>query len=797
MHCAAHWLCALMCVVIMNFQAVGQDMPRKLEIENGLVRLTVERVGEKYVESYSVTSGSGWKLLLVSGSRARRDPALRENSVDVSIGFREASEIKGIENERVVELKTVVGQSLLVRRISLRNGEPFARVASVYRIAGETKFGGLFATYSFVPEGKEYEAYKPLDFVFTPQLRPEWEHVIADHTFRSPALMMQEGGYFAALVPDVPTIDIKGRAIKSVADLQVETSDRPFFSFGLRNWYPEPYRQRNTHVYYVAPDSLEPTLRDTTVAFGYVLFLRGDAQPGQGFREVVRYHWRESGARNIQGSKGPQSEPFSKYIHKAWYEFVPQVALEAEYKGKPITLLRQARLAWSNKLHKEADNDSWFNVWFNSLRTAYGMYLHGRDVGDTKLAEQSQRVLNLALLAPQKGGFAPSIFYLDSSGGHWIADHAWGGISNGEYLPMFHNAWTCYWLLQWASLVPERKSEILKFTKAFADGLLLKQQASGVIPSWFDPKTLSPAEPLRDENAETAGAALFLAEFYKHTGEKKYLDGAERCMQYIFTAIIPDRKWFDFETFFSCSRKPLGFFDSYTQQHPQNTLSMHQAAGACNELYVITQNPLYKQRGCEIIDYLCLYQQVWSPQWLSCELFGGFGVQNTDAEWSDSRQGYFAETLMNYYEMTGKREYFERGVAALRAMFSLFESPTSPRTAENYAHSAFDQLAGVTGLHWGTGSSVVSIHRITRRYGDAYVNVQDEWGVGIDGCRIPSVKVQNSSIAVEILDNLAIRRSIKVRFDKLSKSSYEVSVNGQSLGSIPSDKLKQGVNVAI
>ncbi len=224
---------------------------------------------------------------------------------------------------------------------------------------------------------------------------------------------------------------------------------------------------------------------------------------------------------------------------------------------------------------------------------------------------------------------------------------------------------------------------------------------------------------------------------------------------------------------------------------------MHQAAGACNELYVITQNPLYKQRGCEIIDYLCLYQQVWSPQWLSCELFGGFGVQNTDAEWSDSRQGYFAETLMNYYEMTGKREYFERGVAALRAMFSLFESPTSPRTAENYAHSAFDQLAGVTGLHWGTGSSVVSIHRITRRYGDAYVNVQDEWGVGIDGCRIPSVKVQNSSIAVEILDNLATRRSIKVRFDKLLKSSYEVSVNGQSLGSIPSDKLKQGVNVAI
>lgn len=797
MRCGAHYLPALMFVVILNFQTMGENPPQKLEIENGLIKLTIERHGERYTESYSVRSGNDWELLLVSGSRARVDPALRQDGADVLIGFREALEVKEVKGERAVELKAIVGSSLLVRRIGLRDGEPFVRVTTSYRITGETRFGGLFATYSFVPEGKEYKAYKPLDFVFTPQLRPEREHVIADHTFRSPALMIQKGGYFAALVPDVRTIDVRGRAIKSVADLQVETADRPFFSFGLRNWYPEPYRLRNTHVYYVAPDSLEPTLRDTTVSFGYVLFLRGDAQPGQGFREVVRYHWRETGAGNIHLSKGPQSEPFSRYIHRAWYEFLPQVALEGGYKGRPITLLRQARLAWSNKLHKEADNDSWFNVWFNSLRTAYGMYLHGRDVGDANLMEQSQRVLNLALLAPQKGGFAPSIFYLDSSGGHWIADHAWGGISNGEYLPMFHNAWTCYWLLQWASLVPERKSEILKFTSAFADGLLSKQQASGVVPSWYDPETLRPAEPLRDENAETAGAALFLAEFYKHVGEKKYLDGAERCMQYLFGTILPERKWFDFETFFSCSRKPVGFFDRYTQQHPQNTLSMHQAAEACNELYAITRNPLYKERGCEIIDYLCLYQQVWSPQWLSCELFGGFGVQNTDAEWSDSRQGYFAETLMNYYEMTRKREYFERGVAALRAMFSLFESPTSPRTAENYAHSAFDQLAGVTGLHWGTGSSVVSIHRITRRYGDAYVNVEDGWGVGIDGCKIPSVKVRGSSIAVEILDNVATPRAIKLRFDRLSKTTYDVCVNGQSLGKISSDKLRQGIDVAI
>jgi hypothetical protein len=224
---------------------------------------------------------------------------------------------------------------------------------------------------------------------------------------------------------------------------------------------------------------------------------------------------------------------------------------------------------------------------------------------------------------------------------------------------------------------------------------------------------------------------------------------------------------------------------------------MHQAAEACYELYRLTGKEEYREHGLEIIDYLCLYQQVWSPRWLSCELFGGFGVQNTDAEWSDSRQGYFAVTLMKYYELTGEKEYFERGVAALRAMFSLFESPDSPRTAENYGHSGLDQPAGVTGLHWGTGSSVVSIHLITRQYGDAYVDVAGGWGVGIDGCRIPSLMIDGSSIHVQIVDNLSRPRAIKLRFGKVMNGDFEVTINGKPVGRRSSGDLTKGIDVAI
>lgn len=462
-----------------------------------------------------------------------------------------------------------------------------------------------------------------------------------------------------------------------------------------------------------------------------------------------------------------------------------------------MTLLRQARLAWSNKLPPGADNDAWFNVWFNSLRTAYGMRLHAVEHGDTALARRAGQVLNLALLAPRSGGLAPSIFYFDSTGGHWVADQGWGGIADGRFLSMFHNAWTSVWLLEWIALAPDRKDEILAFTRGVGDALLRQQHPNGVVPSWYDPVDGTPSPILRDENAETAGAALLFAELFASTGAPGYLAGAESAAGYVIREILPARKWMDFETFFSCSRKPVGFFDSTSGQYAQNTLSMQMGAEACARLYGLTGKGKYLDAGTQILDYLCLYQQVWSPRWLSRPLFGGFGVQNTDAEWSDSRQGYFAMTFLRYFELTGRREYFERSVAALRAMFSLFESPTSPRTAENYGHSGGDAPSGVTGLHWGTGSSVVSIHLIERKYGDAYVHVGGRWGAGINGCRIPSVRVRQSSIDVTLLDNLRSPRTARLTFGAMVKDSYTLVVNGKHLGLFQRGTLARGVDIAL
>jgi hypothetical protein len=538
-------------------------------------------------------------------------------------------------------------------------------------------------------------------------------------------------------------------------------------------------------------------LRDTTLRYGYTLFLRSDAPRREAYREVVRFLWDEYGRESLVAAESPQKEPLSSYAKTAWYTYVPQVALDTVYQGTPVTLLRQGRLAWSNKLHRSADNDSWFNVWFNALRTAYGMSLYASANSDGRLERQAERVLNLALAAPNTRGIAPSIFYVDSLGGHWVPDHAWGGIRDGACYAMFHNAWTCYWLLQWTVLAPHRTEEIVAYCRRFGEFLCARQKPTGVIPSWYDPATLEPVPEFRDENAETAGAALFLAELATRTGDQRYAHAAVRAMDYILREIVPESKWFDFETFFSCSRKPLGFFDHYTRQHPQNTLSMHQAAEACLVLHALTGKETYAAQGQAILDYLCLYQQVWSPRWLACALFGGFGVQNTDGEWSDSRQAYFAVTLMRYFKLTGRREYLERAAAAARAQFSLFESPASPRTAENYAHTALDRLAGVTGLHWGTGSAVMSLDLLTREFGDAYVDLRDAWGVGINACTVRHVAVDRSTIAVQLRNDAGGPRTIRLMYGSAPPGRQRLVVNGNDLGWVPAEQLQNGTEVKL
>ena len=384
-----------------------------LSLENGTVRVALVRDRDGYREEWFAGSPGRWRLVAVAGSESRGALALGTPGGMTTVPLTNARLLGGSGDSASLELCGDCGTAAFTETIRLSRGSPFASVSVSMETAAELRVNSLLSTYAFAPDGRDSREYGPVDFVFTPQLRPAPDEVIADHVFRSPAFILQEGSLAAAVVPDLRTIDGKERPLRSGGDLQVAADRRPFVSFGLMNWI-----RKREHVFYAHADTMLSRFGPGKLAYGFFLYVSASAPPRGAFREVVRFQWSEYGERNFLNPLSPQSSPFSAYIHKAWYEFLPSVALDTSYRGVPVTLLRQGRLAWSNHLPPAADNDCWFSIWFNALRTAYGMHVYGSAAGDTALVRRSERVLDLALLAPRGAGLAPTIFYIDSAGGH-------------------------------------------------------------------------------------------------------------------------------------------------------------------------------------------------------------------------------------------------------------------------------------------------------------------------------------------------------------------------------------------
>lgn len=439
-------------------------------------------------------------------------------------------------------------------------------------------------------------------------------------------------------------------------------------------------------------------------------------------------------------------------------------------------------------LWDKSEEDAWFNAWFQSLRTAYGWYLYGERTQNTEIRRKAESVLTLALNSPQQEGAFSTIYLVP--GNRWIKEDGWAGFPDDYHT--FCMSWTAYWMLKWAEdLTPNRKDEIVAFARRYGDFLISHQGSSGVIPSWFD-SNLKPRSEFRELNGETAGSALFLIQLSEITREKAYADAGRRAMEFISLAVLPRQIWWDFETFKSCARKNFDFYDSVTAQYPQNNLSTMQAAMAYLELYRISKERRWLETGSNVLDYLLLTQQVWSPPYFGPKLLGGFTTQNTDAEWSDARQSYAAVLLLDYYQETGTVEYLERAVAAGRATFAI--APW-----ENWAHTGFENEPGaMTGFHWGTGSAMTSVEIMSGRLGDAFVDVQRKHAVCFNGCTVKRLRISGNTI---LLDVEAVPRlhELNIRFSGINqKVGYKLAVNGKGRVAIEGAQLvREGYNAKL
>lgn len=637
--------------------------------------------------------------------------------------------------------------------------------------------------YLYAPEGLPYAAVKPLDLVYTPNLRPREHDVIGDHRFHAPAVVLQKGSLGFAFLPDIgPLKSQRTRRMKTALNYDVLAGTHPVVEYGYLDW------QGRDHVYYEHLPGTAVALSNQELVYGFVLMGSGEAEPASSHRPVARYYHGWDLAPALRERPGQQLRPFEEWERHAWHEYGEQYWWQAEIHGQAVGDLSSRREFVPGRLWHPTLPDGWFNHWFQSLRTALGMFHSGRHLGDGRLMERARRVLNLCLLAPRRDGAFPVVAYWDGAKGrlYWEKDNTWAGLPNWYH--SFDMCWTGYWLLAWHEALHGADERILPRCRALGDFLLRSQLASGCIPSFYDGDLTPNLRYLYDDNAETAGCAVFLFRLHAATGDTTYLDGASRAMAYIRDQVVPLNRWYDFETFFSCSPKPVDTVCPHTDQLPQNNLSIIQACLGFLLWHQATGDPGHLAMGERLLDYLSLFQQAWSPPWLTPDLLGGFGTQNTDAEWSDARQCYAADLYFAYYEQTGKREYFERAVAALRATF-----PVAPY--ENWAHRLDDVHGSWTGIHWGTGSAVTSFVLARPRYGDAFVDARAGWGVGVNGCTVERVALHENRLDVRIRAAFAATKAL--RLVVRSERPLELTVNGHALGLFEPDTLEAGIEVQL
>jgi hypothetical protein len=738
----------------------------------GKLRVEVE-TGNASQETISIRSGGQW----VPALHAAPSPVRVVNRPSDLPFYCRITTTREISDGLLVEGDCDTGS--FEQRISLTGEPDVVAVQMKFLPKDDAAVVSVEDRYDFAPGRRAVDAPNgPVDFVWSQDIKNEKDGVIPNAAFKSPVVMLQQGSVFTALMPK-----LSDRVVVPLAlDLDVTSDKMPWLSFGAMN--SQPYG----HSYFRRDMNGSPKIIPTAGEAGepqsyveYTYSIVASDQPAKlGYRRVVRLLWEDEGHKALIQSPDLQQNvlrrnliTFADWANDTWIRYANKVYLSFPCGDRQCGTLASDRNPWG-KWDQPAP-DAWFNSWFQTLRTAYGWYLYGRQAKDTAIERKAESVLNLILTSPRDGGAFSTIYLVNDK--RWIRSDGWAGYSDDYHA--FDMSWTAYWMLRWIEdLDPARKAEVLRFVRPYGDFLLQHQLASGVIPSWYS-QELVPREQFRDFNAETAGSALFLAELSGVTGDQKYLAGAEKAMAFVTREVIPRQRWFDFETFLSCARKPYSFYDPRTAQFPQNNLSQTQAAAAWLRIYQLTHNPNDLEAGTRVLDYLLLTQQVWNNPALSPKMVGGFTTQNTDAEWSDAREAYDAALLWDYYRATGSQEYLERAVGAVRSTFAV--APW-----ENWAHTGYkDESGALTGIHWGQGSGMTSVQMMSSAMGDGLIDVKHDAGACLNACsfrnlKIGPAKAQGMLISFDVTA-IPAGRTLNLKFTGLQAGQhYRIVENGNT-----------------
>ncbi len=636
------------------------------------------------------------------------------------------------------------------------------------------------------------------DFWWAPHLAPQPGDCIAQHAFRSPALIAADATTAIALVPDLA---LAGQSPDAPWYLDVDAPAKRW-SLGIaRTEVTEHVRFRKVGGARFAPG-------DVKISF-YLNAYALDGTARDPFAKVASFLWQKHGSPLLAQGQ-PLTVPLDRYVEHtyAWAfdRWRKPVWQEFKQNGQPMGAPAFIVNVTQSPNHPGDENlreflSIWNQAWFSSLRSASGLFRYAKQTNNAELLNRAKLGKELALAAPMKDGIFPSVFRTEmetiekngqplnrSKGwetGYWTNSNRvpWNfGVTDAWY-HVLDASWTTFQMLRWHQEL-EQDPRLLEYVRTYADKLLDLQYDDGFFPAWLHPDTQEPVRLLL-ESPETSMSAWMLFELAEATGKRKYRKAATHAIDGVIRDVITQGRWEDFETYWSCNsygqKDLLGKRDERSGMFKQCNFGMYWTAGALLAAHHATKKAEYLAWGERVLNELSMTQQVWQPPYVQIPALGGFGVMNFDGEWNDARQSLYAELFLDYYRATGKRAYFERGIAALKASFVMMYCPENAQVKalwekawpffgpedygfmmENYAHGGSmrpedNPMGEFTIYDWGNGAAAEARNRVRDHYGDVYIDTTRGTGFGID-----SVAVEGSAGSYRLKDLAKTPRKVLV-----------------------------------
>ena len=683
-------------------------------------------------------------LLFTVGCKPKAEIIVLESAVLVDTGKFPANMKKAIESMHYSLLGNQVGKQQIQK---IDNNTVHVKISFSLDNTVSKYDWQLNVKPGFVP-----------DFHWAPHLTPSGNNIIDQHVFRSPTLIVSDESQVLMLIPDLNIMQ-QGTPVRWYMDMNAPANK---LTLGMSN------SRVSDHV--IFERAAGANYPKGEVEIGFYLMYFDDAETLQNpFRKPLEFFW-EGWGHALYQTGNPVSTNLENYVEHtynwAFNTWAEQVWQEFEVNGKTVgapTFIVNVTQSpnYPGEVNEREFRSIWNQAWFSSLRSASGLYRYARRTGNQTLLHKANLTKELALSFPKKNGFFYGLIgtamhevqingqnYNRSSG--WNT-YYWGNSNRNPYTwnpaeSPFHvldMSWTALLMLRWYEEL-EQDSRLLDYAQDYADALLKIQYANGFFPAWLDLHTLAPKAHLND-SPETSMSVTFLLKLAEITGNQSYQEAALRAMKVVMEEIIPTGRWEDFETYWSCSR--IGSFDwvgkkvERNNMYKQNNFSMFWTAEALLAAYQSTGDEKYLQVGQRTLDEMLMTQASWQPPYMYVNVLGGFGVLNADGEWNDSRESLFAELILQYGKLLNKREYTERGFAALKAAFVMMYCPENPVTKaqwekvypffyqedygftmENYGHGGITNPEGegmgeFTIYDWGNGAAAEAYNRILDKFG--------------------------------------------------------------------------------